>query len=97
LIGRSVADVARDRRSDGVETFLDLGLEDDLGIEFTMALFNANEDRIPELISYARTMVGLIDGGAHVECGLYQRRVPSRRCRRIARICSAPGCASGKR
>jgi hypothetical protein len=32
-------------------------LEDDLGIEFTMALFNANEDRIPELITDKRTAV----------------------------------------
>ncbi|MBV8774700.1 MAG: amidohydrolase family protein [Deltaproteobacteria bacterium] len=67
LIGRSVADVARERQCDGVDAFLDLGLEDDLGIEFTMALFNANEDRIPELITDARTMVGLSDGGAHVD------------------------------
>jgi N-acyl-D-amino-acid deacylase len=67
LVGRSVADVARERGCDGVDAFLDLGLEDDLGIEFTMALFNANEDRIPELITDQRTMVGLSDGGAHVD------------------------------
>ena len=36
-------------------------------IQFTMALFNANEDRIPELISDPRTMIGLSDGGAHVD------------------------------
>src|SRR5262249_2445410 len=67
LVGRSVADVARERGCDGVDAFLDLGLEDDLGVEFTMALFNANEDRIPELITDTRTMVGLSDGGAHVD------------------------------
>src|SRR5713101_7758610 len=67
LVGRSVADVARERGCDGVDAFLDLGLEDDLGIEFTMALFNANEDLIPELITDWRTMVGLSDGGAHVD------------------------------
>jgi N-acyl-D-aspartate/D-glutamate deacylase len=67
LVGRTVADAAHDRGCDGVDAFLDLALEDDLGIEFTMALFNANEERIPELITDARTMVGLSDGGAHVD------------------------------
>jgi N-acyl-D-aspartate/D-glutamate deacylase len=67
LVGHSVAEVAKQRGCDGVDAFLDLGLEDDLGIEFTMALFNANEDRIPELITDPRAMVGLSDGGAHVD------------------------------
>jgi N-acyl-D-amino-acid deacylase len=67
LEGRSVADIAKERGKDGVDTFLDLALEDDLQIQFTMALFNANEDRIPELISDPRTLVGLSDGGAHVD------------------------------
>jgi N-acyl-D-amino-acid deacylase len=67
LEGRTVADIAKERGKDGVDTFLDLAIEDDLQIEFTMALFNANEDRIPELISDPRTLVGLSDGGAHVD------------------------------
>jgi len=69
VASRRVAEQTRnsERGCDGVDAFLDLGLEDDLGIEFTMALFNANEDRIPELITDARTMVGLSDGGAHVD------------------------------
>jgi N-acyl-D-amino-acid deacylase len=67
LEGRTVADIAKERGKDGVDTFLDLALEDDLQIQFTMALFNANEDRIPELISDPRTLVGLSDGGAHVD------------------------------
>lgn len=67
LIGRSVADIARERGKDGVATFLDLAVEDDLRIEFTIEMFNANEARIPELIKDTRTMVGLSDGGAHVD------------------------------
>ncbi|HLW70452.1 MAG TPA: amidohydrolase family protein [Candidatus Binataceae bacterium] len=67
LVGRSVADVARERGCDGVDAFLDLALEDDLGVEYTMELFNANEERIPELITDPRVMVGLSDGGAHVD------------------------------
>jgi N-acyl-D-amino-acid deacylase len=32
-----------------------------------MELFNASEERIPELITDPRVMVGLSDGGAHVD------------------------------
>jgi N-acyl-D-amino-acid deacylase len=67
LVGKNVAEIARERGKDGVDTFLDLAIEDDLGIEFTMALFNATEERIPELIRDSRAMVGLSDGGAHVD------------------------------
>ena len=68
-LGRTlyVAEIAKQRGKDGVDTFLDLALEDDLQIQFTMALFNANEERIPELINDSRVMVGLSDGGAHVD------------------------------
>jgi N-acyl-D-aspartate/D-glutamate deacylase len=67
LIGKSVAQVAQERGKDGVDTFLDLALEDDLNLEYAMELFNASEERIPELIRDSRTMVGLSDGGAHVD------------------------------
>ena len=40
LEGRTVADIARERGKDGVDTFLDLTLEDDLDIEFALAQFN---------------------------------------------------------
>ncbi len=67
LEGKTVAEIALERSKDGVDTFLDLALDDDLKIQFTMALFNANEERIPELINDSRVMVGLSDGGAHVD------------------------------
>lgn len=67
LLGRSVADIARERGKDGLDTFLDLAIEDDLRLQYSYELFNANEDRIPELITDPRVMVGLSDGGAHVD------------------------------
>ncbi len=67
LEGMTVAEIAKQRGKDGVDTFLDLALEDDLQIQYTMALFNANEERIRELITDSRVMVGLSDGGAHVD------------------------------
>ncbi len=62
-----MADVANERGKDALDTFLDLAIEDNLNIQFTMEIFNADEKRIPELITDSRTMIGLSDGGAHVD------------------------------
>jgi len=67
FLGKSVAQIAKDRGKDALDTFLDLAIEDDLNLLYTYELFNANEDRIPELITDSRVMVGLSDGGAHVD------------------------------
>ncbi len=67
LLGRSVMEVARERGKDPVDTFLDLALEDGLAMQFTYELFNSDESRIPELIKDPRTLIGLSDGGAHVD------------------------------
>jgi N-acyl-D-aspartate/D-glutamate deacylase len=68
LIGRSVADIARDRGREGYEfeTMLDLAIEDDLNISFAQSVFNTNEERLAKLINDPRPMIGLSDAGAHV-------------------------------
>jgi N-acyl-D-amino-acid deacylase len=66
-IGRNVAEIARERNADPVDTFLDLAIEDHLQMQFNYELFNSDEERIPELITDPRTMIGLSDGGAHVD------------------------------
>jgi len=66
-VGRTVADIALERHADPVDTFLDLAIEDQLRMQFNYELFNADESRIPELITDPRTMIGLSDGGAHVD------------------------------
>jgi N-acyl-D-amino-acid deacylase len=50
-----------------LDTFLDLAIEDDLALQYTYELFNATEEKIPSLITDPRVMVGLSDGGAHVD------------------------------
>jgi N-acyl-D-aspartate/D-glutamate deacylase len=67
LVGRTVADIARERGRDGLEVFLDVALEDALRTKYTVELFNADETRIPELLLDKRTLLGLSDGGAHVD------------------------------
>lgn len=67
LLGKTVAQIAKERGKDGLDTFLDLAIEDDLQLQYTYELFNATEERIPDLITDPRVMVGLSDGGAHVD------------------------------
>jgi N-acyl-D-amino-acid deacylase len=67
LEGRSVADIAKEQGKDGVDAFLDLTLQDDLDVEFTMASFNTRVDRMKEILSDKRVLVALGDGGAHVD------------------------------
>jgi len=66
-VGRNVADIAAERGADPVETFLDLAIEDKLRMQFNYELFNSDESRIPDLITDPRTLLGLSDGGAHVD------------------------------
>ena len=67
LVGRTVMSIARERGKDPVDTFLDLAIEDGLAMQFTYELFNSDESRIPELITDPRCLIGLSDGGAHVD------------------------------
>jgi len=67
LEGRAVADIARDRGRDGLDTFLDLTLEDDVDIEFVLAQFNVNLKAVQENITDPRVLIALGDGGAHVD------------------------------
>ncbi|HKZ08098.1 MAG TPA: amidohydrolase family protein [Methylomirabilota bacterium] len=67
LEGRTVADIAREQGKDGVDAFLDLTLQDDLDLEFTMASFNTRVDRMTEILRDERVLVALGDGGAHVD------------------------------
>jgi N-acyl-D-aspartate/D-glutamate deacylase len=65
--GRTIADIAEERGNDGLDTFLDLTLEDDLEIEFVLAQFNVDLDRVKENLVDPRVLIALGDGGAHVD------------------------------
>jgi N-acyl-D-aspartate/D-glutamate deacylase len=65
--GRTVADLAAEQGKDGVDAFLDLTLADDLDNEFTMQSFNTRADRMAELLQDKNILLGLGDGGAHLD------------------------------
>ena len=61
---KTVAEAAEMRGADPLDTFFELALEDDLNIQYTMQQYH--EEGIRRLITDSRTMLGLSDGGAHV-------------------------------
>ncbi|HIA42230.1 MAG TPA: amidohydrolase [Gammaproteobacteria bacterium] len=67
LEGLTVAEMARAQGKDAVDTFLDTAIADDLSCEFTMASFNTRVDRVAELLNDPSILIGLGDGGAHVD------------------------------
>ena len=67
LEGKTVAEVAEARGVDGVDALLDITLADDLENEFTMQSFNTRQDRMAELLNDRSMLLGLGDGGAHLD------------------------------
>ncbi len=67
LEGRTVAEIAAAQGKDGVDALLDLTLADDLDTEFTMASFNTRIDRMTEILNDRTVLLGLGDGGAHLD------------------------------
>jgi len=67
LEGKTVAEVAAARGCDGVDALLDITLEDDLENEFTMQSFNTRVDRMSEILNNKDMLLGLGDGGAHLD------------------------------
>jgi N-acyl-D-amino-acid deacylase len=63
--GKTVAEIAGERAADPLDTFLDLAIEDNLDTRF--AMIPGNPDRMAELLGDPRTLIGLSDGGAHVD------------------------------
>ena len=65
--GRTVAEIAKTQGKDGVDAMLDLVLADDLETELTMKSFNTRADRMAELLNNRDILLGLGDGGAHLD------------------------------
>jgi len=64
LIGKSVAELATERKADPVDTFFDVALADGLRTEFSYCL-SGDEHRGPSLLD-EDNMIGLSDAGAHL-------------------------------
>jgi N-acyl-D-aspartate/D-glutamate deacylase len=67
LLGKSVRQIAAERNADLFDTFIDVALEDNLQMRYMVYLMNVDDAQIKKQIADPRVMIGLADGGAHVE------------------------------
>lgn len=66
-LGKSIAELSQQAGTDPFDTFFDLALADDLVTEFSLAMLNFDLDLVEEVITDPRVLIGLSDGGAHVD------------------------------
>lgn len=64
---KTVAQVASERDAAPLDTFFDLAVEDDLALNYMLPLLDIDEGRVAKKFSDPRTLIGISDGGAHVD------------------------------
>jgi N-acyl-D-aspartate/D-glutamate deacylase len=67
LLGKTVHQIAKERGTDPIDTLLDIAIEGELAVDFSMEALNTNEDELEYLVTHDQTLIGLSDGGAHVD------------------------------
>lgn len=67
LKGKSVAEIAQATGKDPMDAFLDLMVEEELDMVFVLSEINVDPEALGQLLSSPYTVVGLSDGGAHVQ------------------------------
>jgi N-acyl-D-amino-acid deacylase len=65
--GKTIEDIAALQGKRPVDAYLDLAIADQLQSRFQTALFNYDEAGVERLITDDRFLIGLSDGGAHVD------------------------------
>ncbi len=67
LSGKSVAEIAEARGQDPADTILDIALADGLETLFDFPVMNQDPEGVRPLVTDPRFLIGLSDGGAHVD------------------------------
>lgn len=63
---RTVREIAAERGREPIDVFFDLALEDDLNLRYLGAIANVEPERVRKQINDDRILLGMSDGGAHV-------------------------------
>jgi len=64
---KTIAQIARDQGKDPIDAFLDIAIADKLELLFDLQAFNFEPEGVKNLVSDQRFLIGLSDGGAHVD------------------------------
>ena len=67
LAGQSLADIASARGTTPADAMLDVALEDGLELLFDFPVLNQDPEAVRPLVTDRRFLIGLSDGGAHVD------------------------------
>ena len=67
LAGQSIAQIAAARGTEPADAVLDVALEDGLETLFNFPTFNQDPEAVRPLVTDPRFLIGLSDGGAHVD------------------------------
>jgi N-acyl-D-aspartate/D-glutamate deacylase len=67
LKGKSIHDLAREQGKEIIDAFLDLVVEEHLDTAFLYGDSNADKTAMTTILNYPKAIVGLSDGGAHVQ------------------------------
>jgi N-acyl-D-amino-acid deacylase len=66
LENQSIADIARSRGADPIDTFFDVCLDEDLQTVFIAKLLNADDRGVSPILKHSSGVIGLSDAGAHL-------------------------------
>ncbi len=67
FLNKSIREIAARLHKDPVDTLLDLAVEEQTALGFTVSLINADPEAVGKLITLPNVLIGLSDAGAHVD------------------------------
>jgi N-acyl-D-aspartate/D-glutamate deacylase len=67
LEGKTVGEIAKEQGKGIIDAFLDLAVEENLDTAFLQSEVNVDEEAVAQILNYPNALIGLSDGGAHVQ------------------------------
>ena len=67
LKGKTIGQIAKEQNKRVIDAFLDLVVEEKLDTGFMMSENNVDDEAMAKILTYPNAIVGLSDGGAHVQ------------------------------